>query len=105
MASGAVVDLVRTEPQAVSQSVFMPVMTMEIALERRSQIVQFTKQLMVIDQDFGVIPGTNKPSLLKPGAEKLCSFFGLEPEFTPLREDADWTANGTTGRSSTTLAI
>jgi hypothetical protein len=46
---------------------------------------------MVKDQDFGEIPGTNKPTLLKPGAEKLCNFFGLEPEFTPIMEDLDWT--------------
>jgi hypothetical protein len=46
---------------------------------------------MVRDQDFGEIPGTNKPTLLKPGAEKLCNFFGLEPEFTPIVEDIDWT--------------
>jgi len=30
--------------------------------------------------DFGVIPGTNKPTLLKPGAEKLCNFFGYSVE-------------------------
>jgi hypothetical protein len=46
---------------------------------------------MVKDRDFGEIPGTNKPTLLKPGAEKLCNFFGLEPEFTPIVEDLDWT--------------
>jgi hypothetical protein len=45
---------------------------------------------MVKDQDFGEIPGTSKPTLLKPGAEKLCNFFGLEPEFTPIVEDLDW---------------
>lgn len=30
---------------------------------------------------FGVIPGTNKPTLLKPGAELLCNTFGLKPVF------------------------
>jgi len=38
----------------------------------------------------GEIPGTNKPTLLKPGAEKLCNLFGLEPEFKPIVEDLDW---------------
>jgi hypothetical protein len=66
-------------------------MSMEVALARRSAIVEFTRRIMVKDQDFGEIPGTHKPTLLKPGAEKLCNFFGLEPEFTPIAEDIDWT--------------
>lgn len=76
---------------ARNEDVFMPIMSMEVALARRYAIIEFTKQIMVQDQDFGTIPGTNKPTLLKPGAEKLCNFFGLEPEFTPIIEDADWT--------------
>jgi hypothetical protein len=33
-------------------------------------------------EDYGVIPGTKKPTLLKPGAEKLCNFYGLVPTFS-----------------------
>lgn len=33
------------------------------------------------DYDYGVIPGTNKPTLLKPGAEKICMVFGLTPKY------------------------
>jgi len=73
------------------ESTFMPAMSMEVALARRAAIVEFTRKIMVRDQDFGEIPGTNKPALLKPGAEKLCNFFGLEPEFTPVAEEIDWT--------------
>ena len=76
---------------STKDSVFLPAMSMEVALARRSAIVEFTRRIMVKDQDFGEIPGTNKPTLLKPGAEKLCNFFGLEPEFTPIVEDIDWT--------------
>src|SRR5215471_4394441 len=54
-------------------------------------LVEFTRRIMIPDQDFGVIPGTgSKPTLLKPGAEKLCSFFGLEPEFNQMVEEMDW---------------
>lgn len=71
---------------------FMPVMPMVVAVQRRAAIVEFTKQIMVKDTDFGVIPGTgSKPSLLKPGAEKLCSFFGLAPVFVPVETIEDWT--------------
>src|ERR1019366_9978741 len=73
------------------ESTFMPAMSMDVALARRAAIVEFTRTIMVLDQDFGEIPGTHKPALLKPGAEKLCSFFGLEPEFRPVAEEIDWT--------------
>lgn len=69
---------------------FMPAMTIEVALARRAAMVEFSRRIMVRDQDFGEIQGAHKPALLKPGAEKLCSFFGLEPEFTPVVEEIDW---------------
>lgn len=80
------------QPTALITHDFMPVMSIDVAAELRESIVKFVQNIMVKDQDYGVIPGTNsKPVLLKPGAEKLCSFFGLEPEFTVLNEEADWT--------------
>jgi len=41
--------------------------------------------------DFGVIPGTNKPTLLKAGAEKATSFFGLSTHFKDAEAIEDWT--------------
>ena len=35
--------------------------------------------VMVKGQDYGVIPGTAKPTLLKPGAEKLAEYYGYAP--------------------------
>jgi len=87
-------EIIPAKPQevAVQSTDFMPVMSMETALQRRSMLVEFTRKIMIPDQDFGVIPGTGtKPTLLKPGAEKLCSFFGLEPEFHQVVEEVDWT--------------
>jgi len=40
-------------------------------------VQEFFKEVMVKDEDFGVIPGTQKPSLYKPGAEKLCELYGF----------------------------
>ena len=42
-------------------------------------MVAFVKAQMQKDVDYGVIPGTKKPTLLKPGAEKLCRLFNLRP--------------------------
>ena len=52
----------------------------------RTRVARMQKALMVKDVDYGVIPGTGtKPTLLKPGAEKLCQAYGLAAEFVPQR--------------------
>lgn len=83
--------IVKRHRVSKQESTFMPAMSMDLALARRASIVEFTRKIMVRDQDFGEIPGSSKPALLKPGAEKLCNFFGLEPEFTPVVDEIDWT--------------
>lgn len=51
------------------------------AKEWYSNFVQFSKSILKKDHDFGIIPGTPKPSLYKPGAEKLRFAYGLGVEF------------------------
>jgi hypothetical protein len=43
-------------------------------------------KVMREDEHYGKIPGTAKPTLLKPGAEKLCMVFRLEPDYEIIRE-------------------
>lgn len=76
-----------------SRSMSLPEMSVESAVERFKQLGQFIKTLMRpgIDGDYGVIPGTPKPTLLKPGAEKLCTFFGLTKEEQIVDKEMDWT--------------
>lgn len=56
-----------------------------------SQIVKIQElmaKVMKADEHYGIIPGTGKkPSLLKPGAEKICFIFRLEPEYTIERHE------------------
>ena len=40
--------------------------------------------------DFGEVPGTSKPTLLKPGGEKICMLFGLNPEYEFLKTIEDY---------------
>jgi hypothetical protein len=63
---GTEIVLASTRPVEIStkDSVFLPAMSLEDALARRAAIVEFTRRIMVKDQDFGEIPGTNKPTLL-----------------------------------------
>lgn len=69
----------------------MPVLSMEQALARRAAQNTFIKEILTKDLDFGVIPGAGKPTLLKPGAEKLLMFFGLRPRFVTVTKVEDWT--------------
>ena len=49
-----------------------------------AKIAQFQKVVqgqLKQNHDFGVIPGTPKPTLLKPGAEKILMLLGLRSEF------------------------
>ncbi len=54
------------------------------------QVQKFVKEQMIKDVDFGVIPGVEKPSLLKPGAEKLCNIFGFGVEISEVDKVEDW---------------
>ena len=40
--------------------------------------------------DYGTIPGTGKPTLLQPGAQKICQLLQLRPKFDPLQITEDW---------------
>ncbi len=54
------------------------------AADMREQVNHIQKvmaEVMTEGEHYGVIPGTQKPTLLKPGAEKLCFTFRLDPEF------------------------
>lgn len=41
-------------------------------------------------QDYDTIPGTGKPTLLKPGAEKILMMFGLTSEYEIIDRVEDW---------------
>jgi hypothetical protein len=71
----------------------MPVMDVGQAVGRYRQLAQFVgSEVMRENVDFGKIPGTSgKPVLLKPGAEKLTTFFGLRVEYEVIEKEQDWT--------------
>lgn len=75
----------------------MPVMSVQQAIQRRAQLVELVKGMMVAGTDYGKVPGTDKDTLLKPGAEKLNTFFGLKPKFPPVTIVEDWTGKDHNG--------
>jgi hypothetical protein len=62
-----------------------------LQLLRRGQdrIRRIQREIMVPDEDFGIIPGTLKPTLLKPGAEKICQVYNLVPTFEERTIEGD----------------
>lgn len=91
----------RQSSEMANASDFMPAMNIEQAISRYNLVVAFTKQIMKLGRDYGTIPGTEKKNkdgslsssthtLLKPGAEKLCTLFGLAPRFEDYRVIEDW---------------
>lgn len=73
------------------QAGLMPALSIENAISRYNAVVEFTRRVMKENKDYGIIPGTgDKPTLLKPGAEKLCSLFALAPEFVIVDKIVDY---------------
>jgi len=60
------------------------------AMRRLQQLQAFVQEVMKEDIDFGVIPGTDKPTLLQPGAQKLCEIYGFSQSFQDVRAVEDW---------------
>lgn len=57
---------------------------------QRNTIIDFVSQAMSEGTDYGIIPGTQKQSLWKPGAEKLLRLFGMSASFELLKEVEDF---------------
>jgi len=60
-------------------------------IENRINILQeFIKKYMIQGEDYGEIPGISKPTLLKPGAEKLCDVYGFSKMAEVKNRVEDW---------------
>ena len=60
------------------------------AKDRIIMLQNFVKELMKPGVDYGLIPGCQKPSLLKAGAEKLCEIYGFSKLVTVTNRFEDW---------------
>ena len=60
------------------------------ALNKIATTQAVIKRALKKDHDYGEIPGTNKPTLLKPGAEKILMMFGIRSEYEIITQIEDW---------------
>ena len=82
-------DIVKTE----SASFLSPVVSVNDALLAYQAKKELIDSIMKPGVDYGIIPGTNKNTLLKAGAEKATSFFGLAARFRDAQVVEDFTGN------------
>ena len=75
---------------AVETADFMPMLSVEEAGLRYSLMKKLVSDQMIDGVDYGTIPGTHKPTLLKPGAEKLTTFFALRVLFVDEQVTERW---------------
>ena len=59
-------------------------------LTKITQFQQLVQSQLKQNHDYGVIPGTPKPTLLKPGAEKILMLMGLRSEFEIVDSTRDF---------------
>lgn len=87
-------------PQQSSAIVAQDELSIDQLVGMVAKVQEAMRRVMKVDEDYGVIPGTGgKPTLLKPGAEKLAMMFRLAPEFDVEEErDGDHRTYRTTCR-------
>lgn len=77
---------------AIQQSGYLaPVADLSTILVIHQQKKDFIEKIFREGVDFGAVPGSDKKTLLKAGAEKLSSLFGLNPVFVDVVTVEDWT--------------
>lgn len=64
-------------------------MSIEGLTKQVQLIQQVMSNVMKKDEHYGIIPGTDKPTLLKPGAEKLCLTFRLSPNYEIIEKERE----------------
>jgi hypothetical protein len=59
-------------------------------IQKIKEFQSIVHEMLDEGQDYGVIPGTSKPTLLKPGAEKIDKILGLADEYEIVDQVEDW---------------
>lgn len=81
--------IAKTEPQQPGR-LMRPIVKPAEMIAAHKEAADVIREALERGRDYGVIPGTRgTPTLLKPGAERLCVAFGLVPEYQILTQETD----------------
>ena len=85
-------NIIPLRTQAVSCEDVVPefAITLAQAKERIELLQTFISDMMVPGIDYGYVQECQKPSLFKPGAEKLCDIFGFTKQIQIVDRMIDW---------------
>jgi len=64
--------------------------SIESTTRKINEFQAIVKKNLKQDKDFGIIPGCSKPTLLKPGAEKILMLMGLQSTYEIIDSTRDW---------------
>lgn len=77
--------------QALSLIDSVDIATIQGTMQKIATFQAVIQKNLKSDHDYGVIAGAGtKPTLLKPGGEKICMMFGLNPEYEFLEKTEDY---------------
>jgi hypothetical protein len=65
-------------------------MDVDASRKRYKALKKYIEEVLVDGEDYGSIPGVEKPFLFKSGAQKLCMLFGYAPHYECLGQIEDW---------------
>ncbi|MFL0365344.1 hypothetical protein ACH0BF_20260 [Pseudobacillus sp. 179-B 2D1 NHS] len=66
------------------------VSAVQTTLAKINQFQLVVQNTLKANHDYGIIPGTSKPTLLKPGAEKIQMLFGVTSEYEVVERIQDY---------------
>ena len=66
-----------------------PIARPEEVINAHKELTAFVNEALEDGKDFGLVPGTERKTLMKAGAERLTAGFGLRPEFEVIEQDVD----------------
>lgn len=80
-----------SQNQALSLIDSVDINAIQATMQKISSFQAVVQRSLSKDHDYGVIAGAgSKPTLLKPGGEKICMMFGLNPEYDFLEKTEDY---------------
>jgi hypothetical protein len=95
-ANGAAAPRPLSLPAVKTPRAIMLAAALEEEREQRILLKKYVDEFMVVDEDYGVIPGTGgsdkkkaRRGLFKPGAEKLFDLFRCRPEYEFISREVD----------------
>ena len=78
-----------TDPRPNPGALLVPVASPSEVLAAQEQVRALVQQTLKKDRDYGIIPGTKKPTLLKPGAERINAAFGVAVRYKIVASEID----------------